>query len=121
VHTTRIEAFDTEVRYDVIVSGLPFTNATPDQVRAILDRYDVLLADGGTIVYFAYVGTRRMRLVTASRNEAHRHVAVEKLLSDYRTRFATSVHTVWCNLPPARVLDLRRPGTHHVTPHPTSH
>jgi phosphatidylethanolamine/phosphatidyl-N-methylethanolamine N-methyltransferase len=121
VHNVRIEAFDTDVRYDVIVSGLPFTNATPDQVRAILDRYDVLLADGGIIVYFAYVGTRRMRSVTASRNDAHRHVAVEKLLSDYRTRFDTSVHTVWCNLPPARVWDLRRPRTHHVTPLSSSH
>ncbi len=108
VHTTRIEAFQTAVRYDAIVSGLPFTNLAPDEVGVILDSYDALLADGGSIVYFAYLGTRRLRSVTASRNEAHRHVAVEKLLSDYRGRFDTSVDTVWCNLPPARVWDLRR-------------
>jgi phospholipid N-methyltransferase len=111
VHTTRIEAFRTAVRYDVIVSGLPFTNLTPDEVGAILDSYDALLADGGSVVYFAYVGTRRLRSLTASRTEAHRHVAVEKLLSDYRERFDTSVDTVWRNLPPARVFDLRSKRT----------
>ncbi|MDI9917309.1 methyltransferase domain-containing protein [Rhodococcus sp. IEGM 1379] len=108
VHTTRIEAFQSAVRYDVIVSGLPFTNFAPDEVGVILDSYDALLTDGGSIVYFAYVGTRRLRSVTASRNEARRHLAVEKLLSDYRGRFDTSLATVWCNLPPARVWDLRR-------------
>jgi phospholipid N-methyltransferase len=109
VHTMRIEAFETGVRYDAIVSGLPFTNATPDEVRVILDRYDSLLTDGGSIVYFAYVGTRRMRSVIASGNEARRHEAVEKLLCDYRRQFDTSRQTVWRNLPPARVWALRRP------------
>jgi phosphatidylethanolamine/phosphatidyl-N-methylethanolamine N-methyltransferase len=109
VHTMRIEAFETGVRYDAIVSGLPFTNATPDEVRVILDRFDSLLTDGGSIVYFAYVGTRRMRSVIASGNEARRHEAVEKLLCDYRRQFDTSRQTVWRNLPPARVWALRRP------------
>jgi phospholipid N-methyltransferase len=109
VHTTRIETFDTDVRYDAIVSGLPFTNATPDQVASILDRYDALLADGGSVVYFAYVGTRRMRSVTASRSEARRHATVEGLLSEYRGRFETSSQTVWRNLPPARVWTLQSP------------
>ena len=111
VHTTRIEDFRSAVRYDVIVSGLPFTNFTPDEVSVILDSYDALLADGGSIVYFAYIGTRRLRSVTAPRHDAHRHAAVEQLLSDYRQRFDTSLTTVWCNLPPARVFDLRRRRT----------
>lgn len=106
VHTTRIEAFQSDVRYDVIVSGLPFTNFTPDEVGVILRSYDALLADGGSLVYFGYLGTRRLRSVTASRREARRHAAVEKLLTDYRGRFDTALDTVWCNLPPARVWDL---------------
>lgn len=111
VHSKRIKSFETAARYDVIVSGLPFTNLTPDEVGMILASYDALLADGGSIVYFAYVGTRRLRSATASLNEAYRHVAVEKLLSDYRQRFDTSIETVWCNLPPARVFDLRHRRT----------
>ena len=63
------------------------------------------------MVYFAYLGTRRLRSVTASRSEARRHLAVEKLLSDYRGRFDASFDNVWCNLPPARVWDLRRSTT----------
>lgn len=118
VHTTRIEEFESAVRYDVIVSGLPFTNFTPDEVGMILDRYDALLADSGSIVYFAYFGTRRIRSVTASLNEAHRHTAVEKLLFDYRQRFDTSAATVWRNLPPAQVFDLQRKCTPQASSHP---
>lgn len=110
VHTTRIEGFESAVRYDVIVSGLPFANFTPSEVGMILDRYDALLDDSGSIVYFAYLGTRRLRSLTASLDEAHRHTTVEKLLFDYRQRFDTSVDTVWRNLPPAQVFDLQRKG-----------
>ncbi|MEU1124914.1 methyltransferase domain-containing protein [Streptomyces sp. NPDC005899] len=61
IHTQRVEDLDTDRRYDVIVSGLPFANFTPDQVEAIMDRYLELLHPGGTLTYFAYLGTRRAK------------------------------------------------------------
>ncbi|MFD7665163.1 class I SAM-dependent methyltransferase [Streptomyces sp. NPDC059788] len=109
VHHTLVEQLDIGHPYDVIVSGLPFTNFTPAQVETIMNRYMELLHPGGILTYFAYCGTRYVRFLTASRAEARRHRAVEEVLADYRRRYATGCWTVWGNLPPANVWQLRRP------------
>ncbi|MFF3531459.1 class I SAM-dependent methyltransferase [Streptomyces rubiginosohelvolus] len=110
VHHALIEQLDTGRPYDVIVSGLPFTNFTPAQVDTIMNRYMELLYPGGTLTYFAYRGTRYARALTASRTEGRRHRAVEEVLADYQRRYAVGCWTVWGNLPPANVWQLRRPA-----------
>ncbi|MGW9451515.1 class I SAM-dependent methyltransferase [Streptomyces sp. NPDC055632] len=110
VHHTLVERLDTGRRYDVIVSGLPFTNFTPAQVETIMDRYLELLEPGGTLTYFAYRGTRYARTLTAFPAEARRHRAVEDVLAGYQRRYATGCWSVWGNLPPAKVWQLRRPA-----------
>ncbi|RII19536.1 Methyltransferase domain protein [Streptomyces sp. YIM 130001] len=109
VHHALVEQLDTGRPYDVIVSGLPFTNFTPAQVDAIMNRYMELLHPGGALTYFAYRGTRYARALTASRAQARRHRAVEEVLAGYQRRYATGCWTVWGNLPPADVWQLRRP------------
>lgn len=109
VHHVLVENLETDRRYDVIVSGLPFTNLTPSQVETIMERYLELLQPGGTLTYFAYRGTRQARALTASRAEARRHRAVEDVLTGYQRRFATGCWSVWGNLPPAKVWQLQRP------------
>ncbi|MDT0410098.1 MULTISPECIES: class I SAM-dependent methyltransferase [Streptomyces] len=107
VHHAYVERLDTGRRYDVIVSGLPFTNFAPAQVDAIMDRYMNLLEPGGTLTYFTYRGTRRARALTAGRAASRRHRAVEEVLADYQRRHGTGFSTVWRNLPPATVWRLR--------------
>ncbi|WP_405957992.1 class I SAM-dependent methyltransferase [Streptomyces phaeochromogenes] len=109
VHQTYVEQLDTDQRYDVIVSGLPLTNFTPVQVERIMARYLELLHPGGTLTYFAYVGTRKARALTASRAEARRHAAVDEIMAAYQRTYATGRWTVWANVPPAYVWHLRRP------------
>ncbi|WP_335937227.1 class I SAM-dependent methyltransferase [Streptomyces sp. PTD5-9] len=104
-----VEDLATDRRYDVIVSGLPLTNFAPRDVERIMARYLELLRPGGTLVCFAYLGTRRARALFASRAEARRHAAVDDVMAAYRHRCATGRRTVWANLPPARVWHLRRP------------
>ncbi|MFI1734106.1 class I SAM-dependent methyltransferase [Streptomyces acidicola] len=109
VHQTYVEQLDTDQRYDVIVSGLPLTNFTPVQVERIMARYMGLLHPGGTLTYFAYLGTRRARALTASRAEARRHAAVDEIMATYQRTYATGRWTVWANVPPAYVWHLQRP------------
>ncbi|MHB9860564.1 class I SAM-dependent methyltransferase [Streptomyces sp. YIM S03343] len=109
VHQTYVEQFDTTQRYDVIVSGLPLTNFTPAQVERIMARYMDLLHPGGTLTYFAYLGTRKARALTASRAESRRHAAVDEVMASYQRAYATGRWTVWANLPPAHVWHLQRP------------
>ncbi|MEW5625420.1 methyltransferase domain-containing protein [Streptomyces hydrogenans] len=110
VHHALVEQFDTDRSYDVIVSGLPFTNFTPAQVETIMDRYMGLLQPGGTLTYFAYRGTRYARALTSSRASVRRHHEVEEVLVGYQSRYAVGCWTVWGNLPPAHVWQLRRPA-----------
>ncbi|MFJ1844322.1 class I SAM-dependent methyltransferase [Streptomyces sp. NPDC088146] len=106
VHETPVEHLDTRKSYDVIVSGLPFTNFAPDLVASLMDRYLELLRPGGSLTYFAYVGTARARRLVAPAAEVARHRAVEAVLAECRLRGASEGHTVWANIPPARVWRL---------------
>ncbi|MER5576779.1 class I SAM-dependent methyltransferase [Streptomyces massasporeus] len=121
VRCAYVEDLPGERRYDVIVSGLPLTNLTPDAADAVMARYLELLHPGGTLTYFAYLGTRHARTLLSSRAEARRHHAVEEVMAAYQRRYATGRWSVWANLPPARVWQLRRPeqpdaGTDTVRP-----
>ncbi|RKN46908.1 class I SAM-dependent methyltransferase [Streptomyces hoynatensis] len=109
-HLALIEEFTAsapDAGYDVIVSGLPFTNFAPGRVAAIMDEYLRLLRPGGELTFFAYAGTRAVRALFASRAEAARHRSVEAVLAGYRRRFPADIRMTWGNIPPARVWRLR--------------
>ncbi|QKV70638.1 methyltransferase domain-containing protein [Streptomyces harbinensis] len=108
VHRGLVEEFGAGRRYDVIVSGLPLTNFAPEQVERIMARYLELLRPGGTLSYFAYLGTGAARSLVASRAEARRHAAVEEVMAGYQQRYGVARWRVWANLPPAGVWHLRR-------------
>ncbi|MFI7102276.1 class I SAM-dependent methyltransferase [Streptomyces sp. NPDC050161] len=117
VHQALVEHLHTGHRYDVIVSGLPFTNFAPQQVTAIMERYLALLHPGGALTYFAYLATRPARRLLAPPADAARHRTVEHILAGYQHRYATGRWTAWGNLPPARVWQLQapQPGRPHAT------
>ncbi|MER7581418.1 hypothetical protein [Kitasatospora sp. NPDC097691] len=97
-------------RYDAIVSGLPFTNFHPAQVREILDLYLRLLTPGGELTYFGYLGTTTARTLTSGPRRGARHRAVVRLLRQFEAAYGLGERTVWRNLPPARAHLLRSPG-----------
>ncbi|BDM69335.1 phospholipid methyltransferase [Streptomyces nigrescens] len=109
VHNVFVEQLSTDRRYDVIVSGLPFSNFSLWQVEEIMGRYLELLRPGGTLTYFSYCGSRWVRTLLTSRSEARRQLDVKLLLNQYHNQYAIGCWTVWGNLPPAKVWQLRRP------------
>lgn len=111
VHNTAVEQVATGRRYDVITSGLPFTNFEPEHVDAIMSRYLELLRPGGTLTYFAYRGTTTARSLLSGRTEARRHRKVNEIIADHRRRYEVSSTTTWANLPAAEVFRLQRPAT----------
>lgn len=115
VHETYVEELATDRRYDVLVSGLPFANFPPGQVDLIMRRYLDLLRPGGTLTYFAYCATSAARALVSSRAQTLRHRAVERLLAGYQRRCAVARWTVWGNVPPAYVWQLRAPVTTAAT------
>jgi phospholipid N-methyltransferase len=116
VHQTRIEEWHPGHDYDVIVSGLPFTNFAPAEVETIMRRCRALLRPGGVFTYFAYLGTARARRLFSSRAEARRHRAVEAVLADHRDSCRVDSRIAWANLPPARAWWLRTPAVPALSP-----
>ncbi|MFF7453825.1 class I SAM-dependent methyltransferase [Kitasatospora sp. NPDC008115] len=106
----------TAERYDVIVSGLPFTNFEPVEVRRILDLYLRLLVPGGELTYFSYLGTSTARLLTSGPRQGARHRAVVRLLRRFEREYGLGSRTVWRNVPPARAHLLRAPDGHRAAP-----
>ncbi|WP_380281109.1 hypothetical protein [Kitasatospora purpeofusca] len=106
------EAGSAPGRYDVIVSGLPFTNFEPVAVQHILDLYLRLLLPGGELTYFAYLGTSAARLLTSGPRRGARHRAVVRLLRRFEKEYGLGSRTAWRNVPPARAHLLRAPGGH---------
>ncbi|MFJ3221259.1 class I SAM-dependent methyltransferase [Kitasatospora sp. NPDC086801] len=104
------EAGKADWRYDVIVSGLPFTNFEPAQVRHLLDLYLRLLLPGGELTYFGYLGTTAARTLSSGPRQGARHRAVVRLLRRFEATYGLGERTVWRNLPPARAYLLRSPG-----------
>lgn len=106
VHGCRVEDLPAGPRYDVVVSALPLTNFPVAGVRAVLDRFDDLLAPGGTLVRFGYLGSAAARVLVAGPAEVARHREVQRLL-DGR---GGSRRRVWANLPPAAVVRVQAPA-----------
>jgi phosphatidylethanolamine/phosphatidyl-N-methylethanolamine N-methyltransferase len=93
--------------FDLVVSGLPLNNFSPETVRAILEAYRRLLKPAGILSFFQYIlirdaktmvsfGLERARLKNVGR-------AIDAELSD--RQFARE--WVWPNVPPAWVHHLR--------------
>lgn len=106
VHEALVQEVDLTGPYDAIVCGLPLTNFPPEVAGAILDQLLGLLAPGGVLGYFAYVGTLPLRRVSSTRAQSRRHAEVERLLAQLQARRGLRSRTVLANLPPARVMFL---------------
>jgi phosphatidylethanolamine/phosphatidyl-N-methylethanolamine N-methyltransferase len=83
---------------DAVVSGLPWSLFPVDRQRAILQQVVGVLAPGGAFTTFAYRHTGAM----AGARTFHR------LLDGMFDEVIVS-HTVWLNVPPARIYVCRRP------------
>jgi phospholipid N-methyltransferase len=104
-----ITAMPMDRQYDVIISGLPFMNFDPAEVRGILDGYMEALVPDGQLTIYGYLGTQVAGRVVGSRPEVARGRAVSTVLADFERRYGHDRAVVWRNLPPARIRYLRAP------------
>jgi phospholipid N-methyltransferase len=110
IHQTSLEDFHSAQTYDVIVSGLPLKNFTPDRVRALMTKTLALLSPHGSFTAFSYLGAERIRALTAKREALLAHLKVEEIVHDLRQTHGDGSVRVWANLPPAEAWSLRAPA-----------
>jgi phosphatidylethanolamine/phosphatidyl-N-methylethanolamine N-methyltransferase len=93
--------------FDVVVSGLPFNNFSPADVRDILDTYAKLLKPAGILSFFQYILIRHAKVMVSSRLERHRLKGVGQAIDAALRKREFARDWVWPNVPPAWVHHLR--------------
>lgn len=90
-----------ERSYDFIISGLPLTSFTLEQVEAVLSCFRRVLKPGGVFSYFEYVGLRRFCTTFMAGKEGHRAREVSAVMSDGIRRYQVRQKLILLNVPPA--------------------
>jgi phospholipid N-methyltransferase len=102
-----VEDLAADHSYDLVISGLPLNNFSPELVERLLRTMAGLLRRGGTLSFFQYVAIRKLRAVVGGRADRARLRAIEELLEAALRAHQVHRDLVWWNLPPAWVHHLR--------------
>jgi phosphatidylethanolamine/phosphatidyl-N-methylethanolamine N-methyltransferase len=103
-----VEELPTDMTCDLIVSGLPLNNFSPDLVGKILQILLKLLVPGGTLSFFEYIAMRRMKAIVSGQAERRRLRGVHRAMHDVFKIHEIRRYAVWRNVPPAWVHHLRK-------------
>jgi phosphatidylserine decarboxylase len=88
--------------FDIIISTLPFTRFAPQLTKAILNKYQAMLAPNGVVSYIEYAWLRELKHRLSAESDSVNHI-VEPLLARHEFRRDTILR----NIPPAWVHHLR--------------
>jgi phosphatidylethanolamine/phosphatidyl-N-methylethanolamine N-methyltransferase len=110
----RVRVFCADVRevpakpvYDAVISGLPFNNFTPSEVRQFLEHLSAVLKPGGTLTFFEYFGIRRLQTPFVSQTRRTNLREIARVVKEFSRRHEFRQEIVPLNLLPARVRHLR--------------
>jgi phosphatidylethanolamine/phosphatidyl-N-methylethanolamine N-methyltransferase len=93
--------------YNAIISGLPFNNFTPEEVRVFLEHFRALLKPGGTLAFFEYAGIRKLQQPFVGKKRRTRLQGIASVVDEFARESQYEAKLVWWNLPPARARHLR--------------
>jgi phosphatidylethanolamine/phosphatidyl-N-methylethanolamine N-methyltransferase len=102
-----LQALAQDGEFDVVISGLPLNNFSPDDVRAILDAYARLLKPSGVLSFFQYILIRDAKTMVSFGLERSRLKAVGTAIDGVLGEREFARDWVWPNVPPAWVHHLR--------------
>jgi phospholipid N-methyltransferase len=95
-------------QFEHVVSGLPLNNFGVELVERILATFERLIAPGGTLSFFEYMGVRRLRASVGPKADRARLTGISQALSSLLDRHGSGRDWVWPNLPPAWVHHLKK-------------
>jgi phospholipid N-methyltransferase len=108
IHHVSILDYQAE-KYDVVVSGLPLMNFSPEFVNQAHDKYVKLTKDGGFFSYFEYKALPRIKLAFLSEKAAKDLAQVLSIKEVFEECFKGEAEDVWWNITPARVIHCQTP------------
>jgi phospholipid N-methyltransferase len=102
-----IQELDCTEPYDLIVSGLPFNNFSPEEVRNILQGLRGLIRPDGVLSFFQYIGIRRAKALVSGANDRERLLGIGQVLEEILREAEFRRDRVLINVPPAWVHHLK--------------
>jgi phosphatidylethanolamine/phosphatidyl-N-methylethanolamine N-methyltransferase len=93
--------------FDLVVSGLPLNNFSPEDVRTILSAYATLLKPSGILSFFQYILIRDVKRLASTGVERARLTGVGAAIDGVLREREFSREWIWPNVPPAWVHHLR--------------
>jgi phosphatidylethanolamine/phosphatidyl-N-methylethanolamine N-methyltransferase len=102
-----LQALAQDGGFDVVISGLPLNNFSPEDVRAILEAYARLLKPSGILSFFQYILIRDAKTLVSFGLERSRLKAVGTAIDGVLGEREFARDWVWPNVPPAWVHHLR--------------
>jgi phospholipid N-methyltransferase len=103
-----LETFESDGRYDFIVSGLPLNNFPAELVEGLFGKFFELLAPGGCLSFFEYMYLRRARSWMSLGDARARLRALDEVITQHLTRGKATRDWVFLNAPPAWAHHVRR-------------
>ena len=89
--------------YDGIVMGVPFNALPLSLVREIWEHVRALIADGGVISYFSYLGLAHIKKALLSKEDKKEFKKSLRYLQQLCADYSIGKRKVWANIPPAVV------------------
>lgn len=85
--------------YDIIISTLPFTNFSIDEVDAILHHYELLAQPGTVLSYLEYMSVSWKKFFISADKAADLEMKLQHI-ENFRKKNRTSTVSVYANVPP---------------------
>jgi phosphatidylserine decarboxylase len=102
-----VTEIDRALRFDNIISAIPFTNLPPDAIEAIFATYRAILKPGGVLTYIEYALLRQVKPYVLSGQAKRDLAAASAVLDPIIARHQFRRDLVYRNVPPAWVRHLR--------------
>lgn len=112
---TDIRTLKSGIRYDYIISSVPFVNLNSRVFCEIMDNYLRHLAPEGVISYFEYILPYRLRLQFLKPGEHQRVKRCISTMKSYLRKHQVAHDHVWLNLPPASARHLKKQQSQPVS------
>jgi phosphatidylethanolamine/phosphatidyl-N-methylethanolamine N-methyltransferase len=102
----RFQEFQSDEKYDFVISGLPLNNFPADLVEAISNHYFEVLKPTGMLSYFEYMYVRPIRKVVTRGDENTRITRIDDIMAAHCAKHRVARDNILINIPPAWVQHL---------------
>lgn len=90
-------------KYNVILSSLPFSLFPAERVGEFLELFKSMLAPEGVIVFYEYVGFRKLVSIIGKNSEKQRVREIDSVIDLWKKDYESQEKLAFLNIPPARV------------------